>query len=503
MKKVLLFDFGCILVGLSKERCIAALKKIGCERIAYYVDECRQEDLFHDLEVGGSIEAFCDEARRQSSYIDEMGVFHPCTATNDEICWAWNELLTGVPAEKLRLVKHLHDDQGYHTAILSNTNEIHWIKSVADFFTVDGYKVEDYFDQIFLSCDLGMVKPDGCIYEEVKKRLGDYESVLFIDDSEKNCIAAEKYGISTLHDPKGTLWMRRFAPKAAIIGNFDGVHRGHQYVMERLKSISSERGLMPTAITFDRHPRTLFDPSFTPRMLSTLKEKQQQLSEYIENVVVMPFDMELSKVSAYDFMKHILRDKLNVKVLLLGYDNRFGKRNAEENYDAYRRYGEELGIEVLLNDALSVSDFNVSSSKVRHLVAEGDMEMAAECLGRHYSISGTVVKGFQEGRKIGFPTVNIIPTEDKLLPRNGVYSTLVNIDGMGEKEYKGITNVGTRPTYNGDSLTVETHLLDFNGDLYGRDITVRFLHKVRDEQCFSSAEELREQIKRDIESTIK
>lgn len=217
--KVLLFDFGRILVGLDKQRCVEALHKIGCGRIAYYVDDCRQEDLFHDLEVGGSIEAFCDEARRQSSYTDEMGVFHPCNATNEEICWAWNELLTGIEVEKLRKVMALRK-QGYRTAVLSNTNQIHWQKAIKDFFTIDGLKVEDYFDQIFLSCDLAMVKPDAEIYQAVIKGLmpsvqgedaeqqADVASqILFIDDSEKNCKAAEENGIWTIYDPDGTRWM--------------------------------------------------------------------------------------------------------------------------------------------------------------------------------------------------------------------------------------------------------------------------------------------------------
>lgn len=201
----LLFDFGCILVGLSKQRCIDALEKIGCGKIAYYVDECRQEDLFHELEIGGSIDAFCEEARRQSSFTDEMGNYCTCTATNDDICWAWNELLTGVPVEKLRKIKSLRE-QGYRTAILSNTNYIHWQKAIEEFFTIDGLSVDDYFDDIFLSCDLQMVKPDDCIYREVIARLGTND-ILFIDDSAKNIAAAEAHGIKTLHDPKGDIWI--------------------------------------------------------------------------------------------------------------------------------------------------------------------------------------------------------------------------------------------------------------------------------------------------------
>lgn len=210
--KVLLFDFGRILVGLDKARCVEALHKIGCGRIAYYVDDCRQEDLFHDLEVGGAIDDFCNEARRQSSFTDETGTFHPCNATNDDICWAWNELITGIEVEKLRKVMELKK-KGFRTAILSNTNQIHWQKAVKDFFTIDGLTVNDYFDQIFLSCDMAMVKPDAEIYQAVIEQLAPSlqgapaNQILFIDDSEKNCKAANACGIRTIYDPDGTLWL--------------------------------------------------------------------------------------------------------------------------------------------------------------------------------------------------------------------------------------------------------------------------------------------------------
>lgn len=503
--KILLFDFGCILTGLSKQRCIDALNHIGCGRIAYYVDECKQEDLFHDLEVGGSIEAFCEEARRQSSYTDEMGVFHPCKATNEEICWAWNELLTGIPVEKLRMVRYLHDVLGYRTAILSNTNEIHWQKSIKDYFTIDGSQVEDYFDEIFLSCDLGMIKPYRCIFEEVKQRMAeavgrkgeaDELDFLFIDDSEKNCQAAEAAGIRTLHDPLGNRWMQHFGT-AAIIGNFDGVHLGHRHVIDSLKSIAAERNLMPVAITFDRHPRVLFDPTFEPKLLTTLQEKQELLAKEVMSVRTLHFTREVAQLSAYDFMKDVLRDEMGVKVLLLGYDNRFGRRNETEDFECYRRYGEELGIEVLLAEPINVGEKRVSSSLVRHLVKEGCMEEVAECLGRGYGLTGTVEKGFQEGRKIGFPTANISVAENKLLPPNGVYASRTMIEGE-EGTYESITNIGHRPTYNGSRLSVETFLRDFNGDLYGKKIKVELLRKVREERRFLSAEELREQIKKDL-----
>lgn len=511
-KPLLLFDFGAVLTGLSKQRCIEALRRIGCGRIAYYVDECRQEDLFHELEVGGSIETFCNEARRQSAYTDEMGVLHPCTATNEEICWAWNELLTGVPVEKLRMIRHLREDLGYRTAILSNTNEIHWQKSVRDYFTVDGLTVDDYFDYIFLSCRMNMVKPDDNIYREVLRETGESpENVIFIDDSDKNCKAAERNGIRAFHDPKGDKWMRKIIPllsgegRAVVIGNFDGVHKGHLSVINRLRELAKERGLEPEVITFDRHPRSIFQAGFHPEFLTTLEERvallRQALSpvdedEAEECVKVLPFTKEFADTTARDFMQTVLRDKMNVRLLLLGYDNHFGKYDPNESFETYRQYGEELGIEVLQAEPCDVSDVRVSSSSIRNMIKCGDIRLANECLGYCYSITGTVVHGYEEGRKMGFPTANLLPPDGKLIPHDGVYATEVRIEGDAKIRY-GMTNIGTRPTFHGTGVTIETNILGFIGNVYGKILTVSLLEMIRPEQPFGSPDELRQQIEED------
>lgn len=511
---VLLFDFGTILVGLSKDRCIEALKQIGCGRIAYYVDECRQEDLFHELEIGGSVEAFCEEARRQSSYTDEKGVFHPCKATDEEICWAWNQLLLDIPVEKLRMIHHLHHDMGIHTAVLSNTNQIHWQYALQHMFTADGLTVEDYFDEIFLSCDLGMVKPDDCIYQEMVQRLQrdcsmpslQPSDILFIDDSVKNCIAAEANGIRTMHDAKGDTWMKQLEDMltesdetqknyAAVIGNFDGVHRGHMHVIDNLKSLAEEHGLKPLVITFDRHPRALFDPNFQPEYLTTSDEKEALLRSLGAEVCVMPFNQSLADTTARDFM-HRLHDEKKVKLLLLGYDNRFGKRNEYEYFDDYRQYGDECGIEVIKASAIDVEGTRVSSSCVRHMVSAGKVAEAAVCLGRPFSISNKVIEGKQEGRKIGFPTANIDAPYGKIIPSNGVYATQTTVGG---KVYDSVTNIGMRPTYhNGTQRTIETHIVGFSDNIYGEEITVAFRRRLRDEQQFDSPEALRSQIEQDL-----
>jgi riboflavin kinase/FMN adenylyltransferase len=218
---------------------------------------------------------------------------------------------------------------------------------------------------------------------------------------------------------------------------------------------------------------------------------------------VLNFNHELAQVTAYDFMKHYLRDECGVHLLLLGYDNRFGKRNVQETFEDYHRYGKELGIRVILANPVDVGGVRVSSSQVRHAVVDGRMEEVTMSLGRPYSVTGTVVDGHKEGRHLGFPTANIMPPEHKLLPPNGVYAVNVVIDTL---KYKGMTNIGTRPTYHdaepAKGVTIETNIFDFNEDLYGRVITVEFLHKVRDEQQFSSPEALKEQIEKDKEEII-
>lgn len=482
--KLLLFDFGAILVGLDKQRCIRALRKIGCGEIASYVDEHRSEDLFHELELGGSEENFCQEAREKSG----------SNATDEEVCWAWNELLTGIPTEKLSLIRHLHDDLGYRTGLLSNTNWIHWEKA-KEYFRAEGLEVEDYFDHIFLSCDLGMIKPDKEVYQRVIDETGiPAKDILFFDDSITNCLGANALGIRAIHDPNGNAWGQ---PKAAVIGNFDGIHLGHQHIIDSLKRLAAgyPHPLKTIAITFDRHPKALFNSSFIPKYITPLKEKERQLLKYgLDSVAIMPFNKDFAQISAYDFMR-FMHDEMGIKILLVGYDNRFGakKDGQEEGFEDYQRYGREIGIEVVQATPREDSDKHVSSSVVRRQLLSGDIEAANESLGRHFSVTGKVVRGHQNGRKIGFPTANIIPREDQLLPPNGVYATMVG-------GRKAMTNIGTRPTYDGHRLTIETYILDFNEDLYDKEITVEFERYIRKEQAFASPQELMEQIKKDIET---
>lgn len=289
-------------------------------------------------------------------------------------------------------------------------------------------------------------------------------------------------------------------PCVATIGFFDGVHRGHQYLIKRVVEMARESGLESTVITFDVHPRKVLQSDYQPQMLSTLDEKLLLLSKTdIDNCALLHFDEEMAQLSAYDFMKTILRDRLNVKTLYIGYDNRFGHHSADskEDFEDYVRYGRELGIEVVRSQAYVLNGMNVSSSVVRSFVQAGEVEMAEKCLGYPYTLLGKVVPGYQEGRKLGFPTANLdISQWGKMLPAPGVYAVKVRLENTVHT-MRAMMNIGTRPTFDGDHLTLEVHILNYEGDLYDHLVLVSFLHRIREEKKFSSPEELVSQLHED------
>lgn len=286
------------------------------------------------------------------------------------------------------------------------------------------------------------------------------------------------------------------------IGHFDGVHLGHQHVIRRMRELAEERGMDTTiAVTFDRHPRTLFDETFVPKMLSTLDERCHLLSlTGIDVCAVLQFDREMASMTARDFMEKILRDTLNVRLLLLGYDNRFGKRNAEEGFEDYVRYGKELGIEVIECDKMSLnSDETVSSTHIRELLTDGYVDEAMKCLGRPYMLEGTVVEGYQEGRKLGFPTANITIDKYKIIPSGGVYAVKVRVEGSMTSLH-GMMNIGRRPTYGSNDVTLETHIFRFDDRIYGKRLRVEIHKRLRNEQRFPSAYKLAEQLREDAKA---
>lgn len=283
---------------------------------------------------------------------------------------------------------------------------------------------------------------------------------------------------------------------AATIGVFDGVHLGHRFLLERLKHEAGQQGLQSMVITFERPPRQVVQPVWKPELITTLDEKIRLLSETgIDQVVVLRFDRQMASLSARDFMETVLHRQLGVRLLLTGYDNRFG-HDRSEGFEDYRRYGSEIGLQVVCGTPLAVEGANASSSRIRHLLKEGLADEARQCLGRPYSLDGRVVHGEQIGRTIGFPTANMEPDDDsKIIPQDGVYAVMAQVEGL--PAMRGIMNIGTRPTFNGEKRTLETNIFDELGEIYGKRIRISFISHLREERQFTSGEALAEQIKRD------
>lgn len=278
--------------------------------------------------------------------------------------------------------------------------------------------------------------------------------------------------------------------RVASIGFFDGVHRGHLCLIEQLRDEAGRRGMGSLLVTFDRHPRTVLSPSQVPPLLTTLEEKERLLRETgVSEIAILPFTLELSRLSAREFMEQVLRRELGVEVLILGYDHAFGHGGG--SLDDYVRWGRETGIEVVR--AHELSSLMVSSSKCRRLIEEGDVRGASEMLGRFYTLSGEVVRGFHVGHELGFPTANLQVDAEKVMPRNGAYAVWATL-ADGERR-GGMLNIGTRPTIgNGETTSVEVNLLDYDGNLYDQRLTVEFVARLRDERRFDSRSELMSQL---------
>lgn len=282
----------------------------------------------------------------------------------------------------------------------------------------------------------------------------------------------------------------------ATIGFFDGVHRGHQFMIDSLTTMAHTQGRQSLVITFDRHPRQVVHADYVPQLITTTDEKLQLLdTTAADRIEVLHFDAQMAQLSAYEFMRQVLHEKYGVAMLLTGYDNRFG-HNRAEGFADYVRYGEEMGMKVLQNTPIDIDGLRVSSSLIRRLIVEGNITEANNCMGHPYSITGSVAHGFQEGRRIGFPTANIVPeSTEKLVPGNGVYATRVSVEG-GEW-MPAMLNIGTNPTFQRQQTTIEAHIIGFEGDIYGRKVRVEFGRKLRDEQRFESVEALQKQLEAD------
>ena len=283
--------------------------------------------------------------------------------------------------------------------------------------------------------------------------------------------------------------------KVATIGFFDGVHLGHNYLLEQLKLEAQQRNMQSVVVTFANHPRLFFDPNCGLKQLTLSDDKVTLLKQNgVDEVVILQFDEHLSRLTSREFMQ-LLVEKYGVKLLLMGYDHRFGS-DRNTSFDEYIEYGSQLGLEIKRCDGFSESEVMVSSSKVRRALELWDIPLANKLLGYKYFIKGRVVDGKKIGRQIGFPTANLEVDPLKLIPSDGVYVVDVEVEGV---EYRGVLNIGTRPTVSGDQRTVEVHIINFTGDLYGKEIELKFLQFLRHEMKFSSLDELRTQIQKDID----
>ncbi|MCV9927701.1 bifunctional riboflavin kinase/FAD synthetase [Flavobacterium sp. LS1R49] len=284
------------------------------------------------------------------------------------------------------------------------------------------------------------------------------------------------------------------------LGTFDGVHIGHKKILEKISQNTEDGKYESLVLTFFPHPRMVLQEKSEIKLLNTIAEKTKLLENTgIENLVIHPFNESFSRLTAEDFVSSILVNQFHIQKIIIGHDHRFG-RNRTANIDDLIAFGEQYGFEVEQISAQEIKDVSVSSTKIRNALTEGNMALANEYLGYDYFLTGTVIKGKQLGRTIGFPTANLkIEEEYKLIPKNGAYivKSIIN-----EKVVYGMMNIGFNPTVNGQKQSIEVHFLDFNQDIYDLEIEVSLLHYIREEQKFGSVDLLKEQLNKDKQTAL-
>ena len=287
------------------------------------------------------------------------------------------------------------------------------------------------------------------------------------------------------------------APIALTIGNFDGVHLGHQAMLRRLLSAARQLDLPACVMTFEPHPREFFAPDQAPSRLTSLREKLELLRSYgVDRVYLCRFNFDFARVTAEDFVARILRRGLDVRWLLIGDDFRFGARRAGD-CEILRAEGKARGFEVVEMPSVDAAGIRVSSTAVRNVLAEGRVDAAHRLLGRPYSISGRVMRGNQLGRKLGFPTANVQMKHNRP-PLSGIF--VAQLHGLGDDPRPGVASLGVRPTVASDGRpTLEVHLFDFDRDIYGRHVRVEFLERLREERKYADLHALERQIALDVE----
>lgn len=297
--------------------------------------------------------------------------------------------------------------------------------------------------------------------------------------------------------------LNEFKPSRKTIvtlGTFDGVHLGHNVILDKICNTAKQENLESVLLTFFPHPRLIVSNDSEIKMLNTMAEKAKLLKQKgIQNFIIHPFDKLFSELSPREFVAQILVKQLNIQKIIIGYDHKFGKNRAADFNDLIA-FGKEFGFEVEEIPAKQVDEVAVSSTKIRNSLLEGNISLANDYLGYSYMLSGIVIKGNQLGRTIGFPTANIEVSENyKLIPKNGVYivSAIVN-----NQTIFGMMNIGIKPTLGDNVPTIEVHLLDFSEDIYGQEIQVNVIERLRDEQKFESFEALKSQLEIDKTNTL-
>lgn len=282
------------------------------------------------------------------------------------------------------------------------------------------------------------------------------------------------------------------------IGMFDGVHLAHQHIMKMVSSEAQNINAKSVVITFWPHPKMVITGREDYKILSTLDEKIASIEQCgIDYLLVIPFDKDFAEVKAIDFLKNILIDGLHAKKIIIGYDHHFGK-NREGNFEFLMQHKNTFHFQLLEIDKQESENATISSSTIRQNLQNGEIEKANLLLGKPYSLRGKVVQGFQMGRKLGFPTANInLDSEYKLVPAFGVYAVKVFID---QNVFFGVMNIGNRPTFDGQNMSLEVHIVDFEQDIYSKEIKISFLNRIRSEKKFENIDLLKAQIAKDIEN---
>lgn len=288
-------------------------------------------------------------------------------------------------------------------------------------------------------------------------------------------------------------------PSVVTIGTFDGVHIGHQKIIQRLIDVAKKNNLDAAILTFFPHPRMVLQKEVGIKLINTIEERKEIIkSKGIDRLIVHPFTKEFSRLTAREYVEQILVNQLNAKKIIIGYDHRFG-RNRNADIQDLKALGKTFGFTVEEISKQDVEEVAVSSTKIRKAIEAGDIEKANTFLGSSFSLSGKIIKGKSLGRKLGFPTANLEIKEDyKIIPKNGVYIVQTQLNNA--KVY-GIMNIGTNPTVGGEEQTIETYFLDIDQDLYGLQLNIQLLKRIRDEKKFDEVEHLVEAMHKDLEVT--